>query len=56
MVAMADIFEDQLEKNLKVAEEDKRNALIAHGLKVTPEPGSSGSMPSEKCWRAISIS
>jgi predicted dehydrogenase len=37
VVAMADLFEDQLEKNLKWLKEDKRNAPIAARVNVSPE-------------------
>jgi predicted dehydrogenase len=37
VVAMADIFEDQLEKNLKWLKNDKRNAAIAARVNVAPD-------------------
>lgn len=37
VVAMADIFEDQLEKNLKWLKEDKRNQAIAPRVNVAPD-------------------
>ena len=37
VVAMADIFEDQLEKNLKWLKEDKRNEQIASRVNVSPQ-------------------
>lgn len=37
VVALADIFEDQLEKNLKWLKEDKRNAQIAARVNVAPD-------------------
>jgi len=37
VVALADAFEDQLEKNLKWLKEDSRNAKIASRVKVDPD-------------------